>query len=145
MYLGPPLQKLLGLLELLSKLWNTIFPDEFILGLSTETPLLAAAETAALRRTGLRPDRTAAPSAGGRGFAVLLGFRRSAIAGGLSGKSREWRGISSWSWPEEEEEERESRDEEIERDSKPSEEDESLEVSNGRTRDEESECDFELR
>jgi len=37
--LGPPL-KLLGLLELCSKLWNTIFPDEFILGLSTETPLL---------------------------------------------------------------------------------------------------------
>lgn len=57
---GPPL-KLLGLLELRSKLWNTILPEEFILGLSTETPLLVAtvADSATGLRIGLRPTLAA--------------------------------------------------------------------------------------
>ena len=54
--LGPPL-KLLGLLELRSRLWNTIFPDEFILGLSAATPRLAAASSDPRDRIGLRPAR----------------------------------------------------------------------------------------
>ncbi|KAJ0481872.1 hypothetical protein HanRHA438_Chr13g0605941 [Helianthus annuus] len=50
--LGPPL-KLLGLLELRSKLWKTIFPDEFIRGLSTDTPRVDSDE----RRLVLRLTR----------------------------------------------------------------------------------------
>lgn len=53
LYLGPPL-KLLGLLELLSKLWKTIFPEEFIRGLSTETPRTGTVASGALRIV-LRP------------------------------------------------------------------------------------------
>lgn len=60
---GPPL-KLLGLLELRSKLWNTIFPDEFIRGLSTDTPripnLLDDDDSPRVRRIGLLPTLVAA-------------------------------------------------------------------------------------
>jgi len=51
---GPPLN-VLGELELRSKLWNTIFPEEFILGLSTETPLHPTVSGSL--RIGLLPGR----------------------------------------------------------------------------------------
>lgn len=126
--LGPPL-KLLGLLELLSKLWKTIFPEEFILGLSTETPLLVDDDSPAGLRIGLRPALAAADGGwstddlcfttrilGGGGLLGLRWREIGMLVLGLS-ESSEWRGRSSCSWPPEEEEERERREEERETDS----------------------------
>lgn len=56
-FLDPPL-KLLGLLELRSKLWNTIFPEEFIRGLSTDAPLAGIVVDSGALRNGLRPILT---------------------------------------------------------------------------------------
>jgi hypothetical protein len=127
--------KLLGLLELRSRFWNTILPEEFSLGLSTETPLFIMADVSPPeRRIGLRP--TLPPPvpdvewftnlilggfgfrlrAGANGFAVRLWLRLMMWFWlGLSA-SRESLGRSSWSWPEEEEE-RDIREEDIETDS----------------------------
>jgi len=110
--------KLLGLLELLSKLWKSTLPDEFILGLSTDTPRTILPGSGWDLRTGLRPIRVDPLGRTGRSRDVLglgLGF----------GVSREWRGRSSWV---EELDERERRFDEKERESE-------SEFSNGRDRD----------
>jgi hypothetical protein len=112
--------KLQGELELRSRPWNTILPDEFMRGESTERHR-GGGGGEGRRRAGLRPARVVEepePDVEWRWWWCWLEERRTRrMRGGLgsAAESRERRGTSSWSWPEEEdEEESEKREEAME-------------------------------
>lgn len=102
--------KLHGELELRSRPWNTILPEEFMRGESTERQRGGEGR----RRAGLRLARLEVE--------WRWEERTRRMRGGLgSTESRERRGMSSWSWPEEDDEESEKREEARERDASESE------------------------
>lgn len=107
--------------------WNTILPEEFMRGESTEATDGGGGVVAGRRRAGLWTARGGAEEwGGGGGWRWGVGWeertRRIRGFGVTSTESREWRGKSSWSWAEEEdEEEREKREEAREREASESE------------------------
>nr|CAB3448942.1 unnamed protein product [Digitaria exilis] len=118
-----------GELELRSRPWNTIFPEAFIRGESTDTTLGCGGGCWGVdgrRLAGLWPARAGAAAtaavevaAGGCGCGGGGGCERTRRRRGRgvgSTESREWRAEkSSWSWTEEDDDEREKREEARER------------------------------
>ncbi len=108
-----------GELELRSRPWNTILPEEFMRGESTERQRCGGGGEGR-RRAGLRPARDEEDEE----VEWRWEERTRRMRGGLgsAAESRERRGMSSWSWPEEDDDdEREKREEARERDASESE------------------------
>lgn len=122
-----------GELELRSSPWNTILPEEFMRGESTEATD-GGGGVAGRRRAGLCAACGGADAGGGQwrcggaeagGWQWRWGWERTSLIRGFgvrSTESREWRGKSSWSWAEEEDDDdMEKREEARERDASESE------------------------
>ena len=112
--------KLQGELELRSSPWNTILPDEFMRGESTERQR-GGGGGEGRRRAGLRPARVE-DEVGWRWWELEWEERTRRMRGGWgsAAESSERRGTSSWSCPEEDDDE-ESEKREDASDSDPSE------------------------
>jgi hypothetical protein len=122
-----------GELELRSRPWNTILPEAFMRGESTETTLGGGGGGCGVegrRRAGLWPARAGTEAAAAVGVCAwgwgaawrLVRTRRMRGRGVGSTESREWRGKSSWSCAEDDDDEdSEKREEARERDASESE------------------------
>jgi len=95
--------KLQGELELRSRPWNTILPEEFMRGESTEGQR-GGGGGEGRRRAGLRPARVEPPEVEWRCWEERTRRMRDGF-GSAAVESRERRGTSSWSWPEEDDDE----------------------------------------